>query len=168
MVKLVLSSMPKACSKCPIVDQGYSDTVKEVQYHCPITKKLCKFGNRNSDCPLEEEPDTYYLAYFEINTDGDFYVEYFKDLNYDYRLFTSPIKALSVINTHLKVAIDSFKSPTPRYDYVKEKMEKIYNTPDLWKLDLSAREDELFYISEDLGNYGIEYSIRKVKFFGVK
>ena len=29
----------------------------------------------------------YYLAYFEINQDSDFYVELYKDLNFDYKLF---------------------------------------------------------------------------------
>lgn len=106
----------------------------------------------------------YYLAYFEINQDKDFYVELYKDLNYDYKLFENPVDAINAVKKHLKLAIDTFKT-SKGVDYVKEAMEEIYNDPLTWEVEDTDKDEEIFIISESLGNYDIEYSIRRVSFF---
>ena len=166
MFGIRMKSMPKTCEGCPIVCKRYSDTVEEIQYHCPITKKLCKSGYVNDNCPIKEEPDFYYLAYFYINSDGDFYVKKYLGMNDEYRLFLNINDAIDTIKKHFKTAIDSIKSE--KHTRVKEYWEKLYNDPATWTNWLLDGGDELFNISEDLGNYGVEYSIRRVKFFEVK
>lgn len=107
--------------------------------------------------------DAYYLAYFKINQDKDFYVELYKGLNYDYRLFENPVEAIAVVKAHLKLAIDTFKT-SKGVDYVKEAMEEIYNDPLTWEVEDTDQDEDIFYISENLGNYDIEYIIRRVSF----
>lgn len=106
---------------------------------------------------------SYYLGYFKINQDNDFYVELYKDLNYDYKLFENPVDAIEAVKTHLKLAIDTFRT-SKGVEYVKKAMEEIYNDPLTWEVEDTDQDEEIFYISKDLGNYDIEYSIRRVSF----
>lgn len=105
----------------------------------------------------------YYLAYFEINQDSDFYVELYKGLNYDYKLFENPVDAINTVKKHLKLAIDTFKT-SKGVDYVKEAMEEIYNDPLTWEVEDTDQDEIIFLIDEGLGNYDINYSIRRVSF----
>ena len=102
---------------------------------------------------------TYYLAYFEINQDKDFYVELYRDLNYDYALFETAEEAVTAIKKHLKLAIDTFKT-SKGVEYVKDLMEEIYTDPLYWEL---KSDNNILDIDEPLGNYDIVYWICKVE-----
>lgn len=106
----------------------------------------------------------YYLAYFEINQDSDFYIELYKGLNYDYKLFENPIEAINAIKNHLKLAIDTFRT-SKGVDYVKEAMEEIYNDDFTWEVYDTNEDEIIFIIDKDLGNYSINYCIRRVSFY---
>lgn len=103
---------------------------------------------------------TYYLAYFEINQDKDFYVELYRDLNYDYALFETAEAAVAAIKKHLKLAIDTFSS-TKNKDYVKDYMEELYTDSTIW--ELHENHPDILHIDESLGNYDINYWICKVE-----
>lgn len=166
MVKIDIP-MPKSCRSCPIVQKDFIMSSGKLSYHCPITRNVCSLdGDRNMDCPIKEEPDFYYLAYFYINSDGDFYVKKYLGINDEYRLFLDINDAIDTIKKHFKTAIDSIKSE--KHTRIKDYWEKLYNDPKRWTNWILDGGDELFNISEDLGNYGVEYSIRRVKFFEVK
>lgn len=105
----------------------------------------------------------YYLGYFEINQDSDFYVELYKGLNYDYKLFENPIAAINTVKNHLKLAIDTFRT-SKGVDFVKKAMEEIYNDPMTWEVYDTNEDEDIFYIDRDLGNYSIKYVIRRVSF----
>ena len=104
-----------------------------------------------------------YLVYFEINQDKDFYVELYKDLNYDYKLLDSPVKAIDAVKKHLKLAIDTFRT-SKGVEYVKEVMEEIYNDPLTWEVEDTDKDETIFLIDESLGNYDINYEIRRVSY----
>ncbi len=104
-----------------------------------------------------------YLVYFEINQDEDFYVELYKGLNYDYKLFNSPVKAIDAVKKHLKLAIDTFRT-SKGIDYVKETMKEIYNNPLIWEVEDTDQDELIFVIDENLGNYDIKYKIRRVSY----
>ena len=105
----------------------------------------------------------YYLAYFEINQDKDFYIKLYKGLNYDYKLFENPVDAINAVKKHLKLAIETFET-SKGVEYVKEAMEEIYNDPLTWEVEDTDQDEEILVISRELGNYDIEYSIRRVSF----
>lgn len=109
----------------------------------------------------------YYLAYFEINQDKDFYVELYKDLNYDYKLFENPVDAINAVKKHLKLAIDTFRT-SKGVEYVKEVMEEFYNDPLTWEVEDTDQDEIIFLIDESLGNYDIKYEIRRVSFLDKK
>lgn len=104
-----------------------------------------------------------YLVYFKINQDKDFYVELYKDLNYDYKLFNSLVKAIDTVKKHLKLAIDTFRT-SKSVDYVKEAMEEIYNDPLTWEVEDTDQDEIIFLIDRNLGNYDIKYEIRRVSY----
>ena len=104
-----------------------------------------------------------YLAYFEINQDKDFYVELYKSLNYDYKLFDSSVKAIDTVKKHLKLAIDTFRT-SKGVDYVKEAMKEIYNDPLTWEIEDTDQDEIIFLIDRSLGNYDIKYEIRRVSY----
>lgn len=110
------------------------------------------------------QKNAYYLAYFEINQDSDFYIELYKGLNYDYKLFENPVEAINTVKKHLKLAIDTFKS-SKDIGYVKEAMEEIYNDPLTWEVEDTDQDEIIFLIDESLGNYDIQYCIRRVSFY---
>lgn len=106
----------------------------------------------------------YYLAYFEINQDSDFYVELYKDLNFDYKLFETALEAINVVKKHLKLAIDTFRT-SKNVEYVKKAMEEIYNDDFTWEVYDTDEDEIIFIIDKDLGNYDIKYVIRRVSFY---
>ena len=108
-----------------------------------------------------------YLVYFEINQDKDFYVELYKGLNYDYRLFENPVDAIAAVKAHLKLAIDTFRT-SKGVEYVKEVMEEIYNDPLTWEVEDTDQDEIIFLIDESLGNYDIKYEIRYVSYLDKK
>lgn len=107
----------------------------------------------------------YYIAYFKINNDGDFYFRNYKDLNYTSRLFDSIEEAFDTIKHHLKYTIDTFENPENRdLSYVKNAMENAYDEL-LGGLYSDEVETGSFEINKELGNYEIYYSIKRIKFF---
>lgn len=104
----------------------------------------------------------YYQLYVELNTDGDFYIEDFKNLNYKYTLFKNFNDALAVVHKHLKVAIDTFKTDR-KLDYVMETMIDAFDNYLLYEIENPT--DLLYKMYEDMGNYSILYSIRKIDFY---
>lgn len=104
----------------------------------------------------------YYQLYVQLDTDGDFYIEDFKNLNYKYTLFKNFDDALSVAHKHLKVAIDTFKS-NKDINYVKDTIIDLFNEYLLYQI--MDPDDILYEMYEDIGNYSILYSIRKVDFY---
>lgn len=106
-----------------------------------------------------------YLLYVQINQDSDFYIKDFDNLNYKYTLFKTFDEALSIVHKHLKVAIDTFKS-SKDLDYVKETMIDAFENYLLYEISNPNLKDDLIYeMYENMGNYSILYSIRKVDFY---
>lgn len=112
-----------------------------------------------------------YLASFKINQDSDFYIEDYKDLNWSDHLYRKFSDALEDIKHHLKRAIETFNDHGSGLDYVKARMVDIYNSIkwEEYYTDYTDEEieknhlsngSELFYVSEDLGNYEIEYIVK--------
>lgn len=64
----------------------------------------------------------------------------------------------------MKLAIDTFKS-SKDIGYVKEAMEEIYNDPLTWEVEDTDQDEIIFLIDESLGNYDIQYCIRRVSFY---
>jgi len=128
---------------------------------------VCYFGGkhigyrRGYNTAKQESNKVYYLAYFKINADGDFYFEPYMGLNDDYMLFESPDEALEAIKRHLKLAIDTFARPWA--ESTKDSMVILYD--ELFG-DESEKFDEesntFFYIDTDRGNYGVTYFIKRV------
>lgn len=104
---------------------------------------------------------TYYLAYLEINQDGDFYIEHYKDLDYDHVLFENFDEAVETVKQHLKLAIDTISSSRD-ISGMKEFMTEVYNDTE-WDL-LDEDEECPLFIDEEYGNWGIRYYIKKVRF----
>ena len=107
----------------------------------------------------------YYLAYFKINVDGDFYFEPYKGLNDNYALFESPEEALEAIKEHLKLAIDTFARPKQWAESVKDSMANLYD--ELFgdeSENFDEETDTLFYVDTDWGNYSVVYFIKRVSF----
>lgn len=104
---------------------------------------------------------TYYLTYLEINQDGDFYIDCYKDLNFDHALFENFNEAVETVKQHLKLAIDTISSSRDISD-MKEFMIELYNDVE-WDL-LDENEECPLFIDEDYGNWGIKYYIKKVRF----
>ena len=104
---------------------------------------------------------SFYLAYFEINHDGDFYFECYKDLNFDHALFETFDEAVDAVKKHLKLAIDTISSSRD-ISCMKEFLERLYtdiNWDALDKNDVYPLD-----IDTDLGNWDVRYYIKQVKF----
>ena len=103
----------------------------------------------------------FYLAYFEINHDGDFYFERYKDLNFDHVLFETFDEAVDAVKKHLKLAIDTISSSRD-ISCMKEFLENLYDDIDWDALD----KDDIYPldIDTDLGNWEVRYYIKQVKF----
>ena len=106
---------------------------------------------------------TYYLLNVTIDQDSDFYIEHYKNLEFDDTiLFNHLTNAIDTVKKHLKLAIDTFRT-TKGVDYVKDAMEEIYNDPLTWEVEDSDDYEYILYIDRDLGNYSIKYTIKRVE-----
>ena len=106
---------------------------------------------------------TYYLLNVTIDQDSDFYIEHYKNLEFDDTvLFNYLSNAVDTVKKHLKLAIDTFRT-SKGVDYVKDAMEEIYNDPLIWEVEDSDDYEYLLYIDRDLGNYSIKYTIKRVE-----
>ena len=104
---------------------------------------------------------SFYLAYFEINHDGDFYFKCYKDLNFDHALFETFDEAVDAVKKHLKLAIDTISSSRD-ISCMKEFLENLYSDINWDALD----KDDVYPldIDEELGNWDVRYYIKQVKF----
>ena len=108
-----------------------------------------------------------YIAYFEIDEDGDFHFEKYKGLNRDYVLFSDRNAARKAICDHIKLAIDTvgkhFRSlgDDEWIDRIKKWLCDAYSDVLHWDF---GRCPEL-YIESDFGNASLTYIIEEVKNF---
>lgn len=110
-----------------------------------------------------------WLAYFNINPDGDFYYEKYKNLEDEYVLFNDCESARNAVLDHLDLAIKTVNHHKAKEDKWKSEWVKdlkdwfidIYTTVSQW--DFNKYPD--LHIEEDHGNPYLEYRITKVKSF---
>ena len=111
-----------------------------------------------------------YIAYFEIDEDGDFHFEKYKGLNHDYVLFSDRDAARYAICAHIRLAIDTVGKHSMTTEEILENL-WIKNLKQ-WLCD--AYSDVLnwdfgrcpeLYVERDFGNASLTYLIKEVKNF---
>ena len=122
------------------------------------------------DTNIKDDIDKYYYAYFEIDSDGDFYFEDYKNLN-GKRFISkeSPEKLMDLLLKHLRHAIDTFRTDRDYLYDLKDKFEELYQLLSNSDEDFCDEGFMILYYKNggfcvecDFGNYHIEYSIELI------
>ena len=113
-----------------------------------------------------------YLAYFEVNSDGDFGFTDYKNLNYHYKLFNTVDEAEEVIKKHFKTCIDTFRTSRDYIKHIKDDMLEVYNNPAWWERNPQwiknndYMDDYIIDIWIPMGNQEVHYWVQRVDLFG--